>query len=158
MSVDVLVAGVGNIFMSDDAFGCEVVRRLADEPLPDGVRATDYGIGGLHLAYDIADGVGALILVDALPHNGAPGEVVLIEAALDELTTSTIDAHGMDPATVLTSVRNLGVEPPRTLVVGCRPVSLADGIGLSPAVAAAVEPAARTVLGLLQLDLTGKER
>lgn len=157
MSVDVLVAGVGNIFMGDDAFGCEVARRLATEPLPDGVRVTDYGIGGLHLAYDIADGVGTLILVDALPHNGVPGEVVVIEAALDELTTSTIDAHGMDPATVLTSVRNLGVEPPRTLVVGCRPASLEEGIGLSPVVAAAVEPAARTVLGLLQLDLTSKE-
>ena len=25
----VLIAGIGNVFMGDDGFGCEVVRRLA---------------------------------------------------------------------------------------------------------------------------------
>lgn len=157
MSVDVLVAGVGNIFMGDDAFGCEVAKRLATEPLPPGVRVTDYGIGGLHLAYDIADGVGTLILIDALPDTGGPGEVVVLEAALDQIHTSTFDAHGMDPATVLLSVRNLGVEPPRTLIVGCQPESIAEGIGLSTVVAAAVEPATRAVLALLERECTTKE-
>ena len=158
MTVDYLVAGIGNIFHGDDAFGCEVARALASERLPDGVRVADYGIGGLHLAYDIADGVGLLILVDAIPEAGGPGEVIVLEASLDELTTSTIDAHGMDPTSVLTSVRNLGVEPPPTLVVGCQPQSLEDGIGLSPAVAAAVRPATQAVLGLIERDRLTKEQ
>lgn len=158
MSVDVLVAGVGNIFMGDDAFGCEVAKRLSTEPLPPGVRVADYGIGGLHLAYDIADGVDTLILIDALPDAGGPGEVVVLEAALDQIHTSTFDAHGMDPATVLMSVRNLGVEPPRTLIVGCQPESVVEGIGLSTVVAAAVEPAAQAVLALLERECTTKER
>lgn len=156
--VDILVAGIGNIFLGDDAFGSEVARALEDEPLPDGVRVTDYGIGGLHLAYDIADGVGTLILIDALPDAGDPGDVVVLEAALDELGTSTIDAHGMDPATVLTSVRGLGVEPPRTLVVGCQPQSVEEGIGMSDVVAAAIEPAKRAVLDLIERESLIKEK
>lgn len=150
--VSVLVAGVGNIFFGDDGFGSEVARALEHEDLPDGVVVNDYGIGGLHLAYDIADGVGTLILIDALPNVGEPGEVVVLEASLDELPTSTIDAHGMDPATVLTSVRGLGAEPPRTLIVGCQPQSVAEGIGLSHVVADAVEPAKHAVLELVERE------
>lgn len=156
--IDVLVAGIGNIFMHDDAFGSEVARALTHEPLPPGVRVTDYGIGGLHLAYDIADGVGTLILVDALGEGGEPGEVVVLEAALDEIGTSTIDAHGMDPATVLTSVRNLGVEPPRTLIVGCHPENVDEGMGMSDVVAAAVEPAKQAVLELIERECLTKEQ
>ncbi len=154
---DVLIAGIGNIFLGDDAFGSEVARALDGVALPEGVHVADYGIGGLHLAYDIADGVGLLILVDALPDAGEPGDVVVLEASLDELSTSTIDAHGMDPATVLASVRALGVEPPRTLVVGCQPLSVEEGIGLSDVVAAAVEPATHAVLDLVERECLTKE-
>ena len=68
MTARVLVAGIGNLFLGDDGFGPEVVRRLAagGQP-PPGVQVTDYGIRGMHLAYDLLDGWDALILVDALP-------------------------------------------------------------------------------------------
>ena len=52
----ILVAGVGNIFLGDDGFGPEVVRYLARSPKPEGVRVVDYGIRGMHLAYDLLDG------------------------------------------------------------------------------------------------------
>ncbi len=65
----VLVAGVGNIFLSDDGFGPEVARRMTAQEGSGrpGARAVDYGIRGMHLAYDLLDGVDALILVDAVP-------------------------------------------------------------------------------------------
>ena len=161
MSHDVLVAGVGNIFLGDDGFGCEVARRLAHETLPEGVVAKDLGIGGLHLAYEIADGVGTLILIDAMAFGDEPGEVNVLEADLDtdpvSGATSPFDAHSMDPVAVLNSVRALGVDPPRTLVVGCKPACLEGGIGLSPVVASAVEPATRVVLELIERESTTKE-
>src|ERR1700720_333521 len=40
----VLVAGIGNIFLGDDGFGVEVIRRLAARELPEGVKVTDFGI------------------------------------------------------------------------------------------------------------------
>ncbi len=62
----VLVAGVGNVFLGDDGFGVEVAARLAGHPMPAGVRVADYGIRGVHLAYELLNGYDALILVDAV--------------------------------------------------------------------------------------------
>lgn len=146
----VLVAGVGNIFLGDDGFGCEVVQRLVRRPLPEGVRVADYGIGGIHLAYDLLGGVELLVLVDALPRGVEPGTVTLIDVtADDDLPAATVDSHAMDPATVFASLRGLGGTVPRTMVVGCEPADVGERIGLSPAVAAAVEPAVDQVLALL---------
>ena len=79
MTERVLVAGIGNIFLSDDGFGVEVARRLAELDLPDWVRVGDYGISGMHLAYDLAEGYGTAILIDATPRGGTPGTVYVLE-------------------------------------------------------------------------------
>lgn len=144
----VLIAGVGNIFLRDDGFGSEVVRAVTARPLPPVVRAVDYGIGGIHLAYDLLAGVDRLILVDALPHDAPPGTVTLVEVDPGHDAPSTVDSHAMDPATVFASLRGLGGEPPPTVLVGCQPADVSEGMGLSPAVAAAVGPAAEHVHAL----------
>jgi len=155
--VRILVAGIGNIFRGDDGFGCEVARRLAaDNPTQD-AHIVDYGIRGMHLAYDLLDGYGALILIDALPGPDAPGTLRVLEVGAEDLVVrgpGGLDAHAMDPATVLAGLRALGGELPRTFVVGCVPGDLGERIGLSPAVAAAVEPAAGTVRRLLRDELS----
>jgi hydrogenase maturation protease len=153
----ILVAGIGNIFLGDDGFGCEVAGRLALDPPRAEVRIVDYGIRGMHLAYDLLDGYDALILVDALPGTEAPGTLRVMEVGADDLAgrgPGGLDAHAMDPATVLAGLRALGGELPRTFVVGCIPADLGERIGLSDAVAAAVEPAAATVRGLLEDELS----
>ena len=149
MTGRVLVAGVGNIFLGDDGFGPEVVRRLADRPLPPGVRVVDYGIRGMHLAYDLLDDVDLLVLVDAAPRGGRPGDVVVLEVGEEHLGREDFDAHGMEPTAMLASLGALGGRLPRTYVVGCEPADTGEGIGLSPAVGAAVDGAAETVAGLL---------
>lgn len=141
----VLVAGIGNIFLGDDGFGPEVVRRLADEPLPAGVRVVDYGIRGLHLAYDLLGGVDRLVLVDALPGAATPGEVVVLEIGPDDLGPGEFDPHGMNPVAVLGTLEGLGGTLPPTVVVGCRVGSVAEGIGLTAPVAAAVPAAIAAV-------------
>ena len=141
-----LVAGIGNIFLGDDGFGCEVVRRVADGRVPDGVRVVDYGIRGLHLAYDLLDGWDALVLIDAVPDRGCPGEIRVFEADSEsQAAPAGLDAHGMDPAAVFASLRALGGTPPRTVVVGCQVADIGDGIGLSEPVRAAVPEAVRAV-------------
>ncbi|CAN5578110.1 hydrogenase maturation protease [soil metagenome] len=140
----VLVAGVGNIFLSDDGFGSAVANELLTRPLPPVVRVVDYGIRGVHLAFDLTSDVSTLILVDTVPDAGGPGGVVVMEVDPANYGAATFDAHSMDPNTVLQSVAALGDEMPRTLVVGCQPDSLDDGIGLTPSVAAAVPVAADT--------------
>jgi hydrogenase maturation protease len=147
----VLIAGIGNVFRTDDGFGPEVARRLAGLPWPDGVRVSDYGIRGLHLTYDLLDPWEALVLVDALPDRGEVGRVVVLEIGAEHVgAVSRMDAHSMDPATVLAALGTLGGRlPPRTLLVGCQVADTADGMGLTPPIAAAVERAVDAVQDLV---------
>jgi hydrogenase maturation protease len=155
----VLVAGIGNVFASDDGFGPEVARRLSGTPLPDGVRVVDYGIRGLHLAYDLLETWDALVLVDALPDRGAVGSVTVLEIDGEHVRGDAgVDAHGMDPATVLAGLAALGGRlPPRTLLVGCQVAGTGDGMGLSPPVAAAVDEALHVLRRVLTHDLRPTE-
>jgi hydrogenase maturation protease len=152
----VLVAGVGNIFLGDDAFGVEVVRRLARRPLPEGVRVVDFGIRGLDLTYALLEGYDAVILVDACPHGGAPGTVYVLEAdgaAAAEPGNPCVETHGMDPVKVLRLAGAMGGRIGRVLVVGCEPAPCADveetQDGLSEPVRAAVDEAVPMIEGLV---------
>jgi hydrogenase maturation protease len=151
----VLVAGIGNLFSSDDGFGPEVVRRMG-ERADDQVRVVDYGIRGMHLAYDLLDGYDALVIVDAVPR-GEPGEITVLEVGPEDLGADDFDPHGMNPVAVLASLSSLGGTLPPTYVVGCCPASTADGIGLGTTVAAAVPLAVEAVdrlLDRLRADVT----
>ncbi len=142
--MSILVAGVGNIFFGDDGFGVEVATRRAGGALPPGVRLEEYGIRGLHLAYELLDGYDTLVLVDALPLGEEPGTVAVIEVdpadtgAVDEHGQPVLDAHSMSPAVVLSQLRRLGGHLERVIVIGCQPASIDEGIGLSPEVEEAV--------------------
>jgi hydrogenase maturation protease len=155
----VLVAGIGNVFRSDDGFGSEVARRLSGLPWPAGVRVVDYGIRGMHLAYDLLDPWDALILLDALPDRGAVGTVVVIEIEAEHVDGgASVDAHGMDPATVLATLAALGGRlPRRTLLVGCQVAETGDGMGLTPSIDAAVGEAVRAVRTVVTRDLRPTE-
>jgi hydrogenase maturation protease len=147
MTSRILIAGIGNIFLGDDGFGPEVLRHVCDRL--DGLeelRVTDYGIGGMHLAYDLLDDWDALVLVDAIPSRGSPGAVHVFEADHGSPDSPAgLDAHGMDPATVFASLRALGGAAPRTIVVGCEVADVGDRMSLSEPVQAAVPEAVRAV-------------
>jgi hydrogenase maturation protease len=162
MTPRVLVAGVGNIFLGDDGFGSEAARRLASVPLPEGVTVTDYGIRGMHLAYDLLAGYDTLVVLDAVPRGGTPGDIVVLEVGEEDFASGggadaasvgaagpDLDAHGMEPTAVLAGLGSLGGRLPRTLVVGCEPAAVGEQIGLSAPVAAAVERAVDVVTRLV---------
>src|SRR6476661_2103049 len=104
----ILIAGIGNIFLGDDAFGVEVAQRLTQRSWPTGVRVEDFGIRGFDLAYAILDGYDVTILVDATPRGGDPGTLYLIEPDLNMAGGVGIEPHGMDPVKVLQLVKTLG--------------------------------------------------
>jgi hydrogenase maturation protease len=158
MTSRMLVAGVGNIFLGDDGFGVEVARRLATEKLPEWVRVADYGISGMHLAYDLADGYETTILIDATSRGDDPGTVYVIELDHRQLPgamagspagAQLFDAHGMQPDVMFGVLEMLGADAGRVLLVGCEPASVDYGIGLSPPVTAAVGEAVRVVKNLI---------
>jgi hydrogenase maturation protease len=157
MTGRMMIAGVGNIFLGDDGFGVEVARRLADADLPDWVRVADYGISGMHLAYDLAEGFETTILIDASPRGEPPGTVYVMELSTEDrpapvpgaAPVPVLDGHGMQPDVVLGMLDMLGADAGRVLLVGCEPASIDARIGLSAPVAAAVDEAVRIVHGLV---------
>ena len=152
----ILVAGIGNIFLGDDGFGVEVVKRLATRGLPPSVRVADFGIRGFDLAYALQDGYETTILVDAYPHGQTPGTVSLVEpdlSKLDEMDQGVVETHGMNPLNVLRMATAMHGSLKKVLLVGCEPVTFGgeEGqMGLSAPVEAAVEEAVEMVISVVE--------
>lgn len=154
----ILIAGIGNVFLGDDAFGVEVAQRLAGRKLPERVKVVDFGIRGFDLAYALLDGSDVTILVDACPRGGAPGSLYVIEPDVNALDTTeaaqaSVDAHSMNPMNVIRMAKSMGGELKRILLVGCEPATFGpeEGqMGLSDAVAAVVGEAANLIESLVE--------
>lgn len=153
----ILVAGIGNIFLGDDAFGCEVLKHLSQRTWPENVRVADFGIRGFDLAYTLLEGFDLTILVDATPRGDAPGTVYTIEPELNDSESLAagammVETHGMNPLKVLGLVKSMGGQLKQVVLVGCEPQTFGpeEGLmGLSEPVAAAVPAAVQVVESLV---------
>jgi len=152
----ILVAGIGNIFLGDDGFGVEVVKRLAARELSSEVRVADFGIRGFDLVYALQDGYETTILVDACPQGQLPGTLFVLEPDLSDVATqqhrNVVDTHGMNPVNVIRMARAMNAPLNRVLVVGCEPESLGgeEGrMGLSRPVESVLDEAVRMIESLL---------
>ncbi len=116
-----------------------MLARLAHEQA-DGARFADFGIGVVHLAYELLDGYDAAVIVDAVSRGGRPGTLYVIEPDAPVQAVQP-DAHRMDLSSVFAFVARLGGKPPPITVIGCEPESLEEGAELSTPVAQAVEAA-----------------
>jgi hydrogenase maturation protease len=154
----ILIAGIGNIFLGDDAFGVEVAQRLLSRPIPAHVQVIDFGIRGLDLAYALLDKLELVILVDAVPRGDVPGTVYLIEPDLSSLRTDSgseemLDAHTMHPEKVLRTAASMGARFGRVLLVGCEPTPFDSDVDmqmeLSPPVRAAIDEAIKLIESLV---------
>ncbi|MGQ0678828.1 MAG: hydrogenase maturation protease [Actinomycetota bacterium] len=148
----ILVAGIGNIWMKDDGFGGAVANKLNARELPKGVLVTDFGIGGLDLAYELQNGYAALVLIDISRQGGSAGTLYVMEVEENQVEGEIregvmMDPHGMDPQTVLRFIKSTGAWPGKVVIVACEPAEVGDfGLGLSPEVESAVERAVDLVL------------
>ena len=148
----ILVAGIGNVFLGDDGFGVEVVRRLNRDALGDGVDVVDFGIRGVHLAFELADGrYDAAVLVDAVSRGGQPGTLYVIDHDdnAKDFPPAVPDAHSLTPDAVLSWIRQVGGKKPRVVVVGCEPLTTAESMELSAPVGSSVDLATQMVLAVV---------
>lgn len=150
-----LVAGFGNVLRGDDGFGVEVVRRLGEGPIPEGVELMDVGTGGVRLAQELMGGYDRLIIVDAMNDGDVPG--TLYVRAVEGITDATeIDMHLAVPSRALTLAKALKSLPPEVYLIGCEPLDVEElTMELSPPVGAAVETAVARVRELLAAEAPG---
>jgi hydrogenase maturation protease len=157
MTTRTLVAGVGNVFQGDDAFGVEVIKLLAGRPRPAGVEIADFGIGGVHLVYELLNGCDLFVLIDAAQRGYEPGTVTVLEVKPADAAprTAVMDAHGLEPDAIFAMLDSMGSRPGRSLVVACEPADVSPGMGLSEQVREALPYAVRAVeeiLGQIQRE------
>lgn len=161
----ILVAGIGNVFHGDDAFGVEVAQAMMQQDWPAAVQVGEFGIRSYDLAYALMDGYEAVILVDATQREQPPGTVSLIEPdlhTLDKLDGEVVNGHSMNPVRVLHLVQSLGGDLPQMplYLIGCEPAVLetqSGHLGLSDPVQAAVPKAIDMTRSLVQ-DLLRDDR
>ena len=157
-----LIAGIGNLFLGDDGFGVEVVRRLSERALPLGVEVADFGIRGMDLTYALGNKWQAAILVYAVRRGEPPGTLIVSEPEIPDAAPAPLNGRSMDPLAVLAAATRLGAVPECTLVVVCEPAHIPDVEGgddmlteISPEVEDAVE---RAVELLFELAVTFVEQ
>lgn len=157
----ILIAGVGNAFLSDDGFGGAVAQRLENRGVPSGVTVMDFGTGGLDLAYEVMRGYEALVMLDVSRQGGEPGTLYVMEAEEESIDGKiedgeVINPHGMDPQTVLRFVKSIGAWPGKVVVIACEPEAVEEmGWGLTDTVQGAVQRAVDLVvetIGELRTD------
>lgn len=146
----ILVAGIGNIFLGDDAFGVEVAQRLMQRSLPDDVRVVDFGIRSVDLTYALLDGYETVILVDAVPRGGMPGTLYVMEPTTSASVPMSMATHGMDPVQVLRLAETMGAKINRLLLVGCEPMPVANYEDMQPGLSAPVRAAVEDAIPLLE--------
>lgn len=147
----VLVAGLGNIFRGDDAFGVEVAQRLLQTKVQAEVQVVDFGIRGYDFAHALLDGgYNGVIILDAIRRGGRPGTLYLIEPDLDALSANSepgIEPHSMDPLRVLQWVKSQGGKFEFLRLIACEVYEIGSDedmiMELSPPVAGAIDEALR---------------
>lgn len=147
----ILVLGVGNILLTDEAIGVRIVEALEQRYiLPDYVEILDGGTAGMELLGDMANR-DHLIIADAIvSKKSAPGTMMILrDEEVPALFTNKISPHQLGTADVLSALRFTG-EFPKKLTVGVIPESLELHIGLTPTVEAMIEPALEQVLAALR--------
>lgn len=154
-----IVACFGNVLRADDGVGPAVAQALSAEPLPEGARVLEVGIGGIHLVQELMDGVDVLLVVDAVDLGRPAGTVVVQRPEVLDVSTLSVerrrdelaDMHLATPARALMVALGMGILPPVTLVVGVQTTDTQEPRhGLSEVTARAVPAVVQEVRRLLE--------
>jgi len=148
--MSILVLGLGNLLMTDDALGSRVIETLERcFTFPAQVALLDGGTLGLDLLPRL-EGIDKLLVVDALEMDAAPG--TLFRLAGDEVPRAfagKLSVHQMGLQDLLAVAELLGHLPAQLVVWGAQAASIEMGTELSAALAPALERVVEAVVGEL---------
>lgn len=145
--MEVLVLGVGNVLMRDEALGVRAVEELGRRfRFPDNVELIDGGTAGIELLSYIRDR-DHLIIIDAVKSGNPPGTVVRIEGRdVPAKFETKISPHQLGISDLLATATISGKLPEKMVLFGIEPKTVELGLGLSDEVKAALERLIEIVL------------
>lgn len=160
--MSILVLGVGNILLTDEAIGVRVVEALEQRyHLPEQVEVLDGGTAGMELL-DVMANRDHLIIADAIvSRKSEPGSVMCLrDDDVPALFRNKISPHQLGLADVLAALRFTGEFPAKLTLVGVIPASLEPHIGMTAVVEASLDTALNAVIEALResgVTLTPRE-
>ena len=127
-----LVLGLGNVLLEDDGAGAAAVSLLLDRyECPDGARVLDGGTLGLSLL-PYLESADAVILVDAVRADAAPGTILRLEGDdVAPAVATRLSVHQIGVVDLLDGARWLDRLPRTLVLVGIVPQSMELGVRLS---------------------------
>jgi hydrogenase maturation protease len=149
--VSILVLGLGNALMTDDAFGYRMIEALQERfCFPADVAVLDGGTLGLDLLPRL-ERIERLLVIDALEMGARPGTVFRLEGEeVPRAFASKLSVHQMGLQDLLAVAELQGNLPAELVVWGVQPESIEMGLELTAPVAAAIEEAIAGVVGELR--------
>jgi len=157
MQKKILIGGIGNVLLGDDGVGPFVTQLLAAHyEFADDVEIADLGTPALDLI-DRISGKHAVILIDSIDTEAAPGTVLLYRKAdiMRHCPAVRMDPHSPALVDALLSAELFGVAPAEVLLVGIKVESFEPGCSLSESVKASLQLVIAEVLR--ELDRVGVE-
>ncbi|MDU8925767.1 hydrogenase maturation protease [Alisedimentitalea sp. MJ-SS2] len=149
----ILVLGLGNTLLTDEAVGVRVLEHLGTFPEDQtrNLRMLDGGTMGLTLLVEMED-ADAMVIIDSAYLEAAPGTVEVFEGAeMDHfLRTRSRNAHDIGLDDLMDALRLREAVPEKRALIGVQPQDLSVGEALTEAVAAAVPEAAEAVTTLAE--------
>ena len=151
---EIVIVGLGNVLVGDDALGPWVVRTLESRyDLPECVTLVD-GTPGNDLVPHLS-GADAVIVIDTIATPGRPGDIKLFrrEQLLRKAPPPRLNPHQPGLKEALLNLDLTGQAPKDVLLIGVVPQTVETRLGLSPSVKRAVDRAVEEVV--LELDRLG---
>lgn len=133
----VVVLGIGNTLLSDEALGIKAVEQFAaTHRVPDHVLLIDGGTSAMELL-DVIAGCDLLVVVDAILAGTAPGSVLrLAGERVPVFFRTKLSPHQVGLSDLLASLEFAGQSPRATVILGIEPADMGLGLDLTPAVQA----------------------
>ena len=142
----ILVAGVGNLLLSDDGLGCHLAAALKD-CVPAGVNVVDIGTSVIHLVEEM-EKADAVLFLDAFFGGGVPGSMYLMDARELLVPRTHASLHDVGIASALRDLKPCYAHKP-LLLFGVEPETVDYGMELSPTLQRGLPVILETVQGIL---------
>jgi len=148
--LSILVLGIGNLVMGDDAVGVLVAQRLQQEyRFADNVEIMDGGTLGLDLLPKL-ENITNLIMIDAVETGKKAGTCVrLCGDELPIALQTKVSPHQMGLKDLLAVSELMGHTPKEMVLIGVQPGSIEMEIGLTAEVQAQLDVLVSSVLSEL---------
>ena len=127
---EVVILGMGNELLKDEGIGVHVARLLQQEPSLGDVEVVDGGT--LPDAPLVGEGVGKLIIVDAVQAGGEPGAIYRFHPEDVDVGGKTLTSlHQISLLEDLWLIEHFGQKPKEVIIIGIEPEDMSSGLELS---------------------------